>query len=1217
MSIHIEPIIGMLPSTGTVAQSTSHSLLRDPSFPRNSIGPGRSWQSRNGSGFAYFSADDGGTYVGITRNNRVWQDVDLPMAANPASEGRPDYWLGCEYNATWFGECTLSVYRLEGQDETELLYRQPMRGEPPQARLRALLNDPTWHVLSVERIAVPADARRLRVVFETPNSVGLAYLYVRHVVSQLRLPAFTGDVRLTLDPDGTPIEQTDGPLLLCHGASHRLEVKAAPRSEWREQKLSLLWMNEDGHLPVEFGLRATPALNVDGGDQEDRYQLLPGAAAAQWNLGVDAQEVLSGEVALGLGSYWQAAKHAVPAKVGDFRYEVVDLQWDGVVPIVELDNSTRLTAVLKSPFAPERVLAGKDVIWLLNDKPYRTMPTDEQGRAVLDYKPVAGDPGPDDRVVFTARCEDALQQASERASTIPVFLASPWAEQLEVLFNGELVTDFDALNLRLAAVGSHTLTLRPKRQGGFFDGLSVTLQWPDGKPQLGITLSPTTAQTMTAQGISWQIVSGDEQGTFNLEAATPSLDVPLSLRGVRLSASLADEVDLLLGGAPLSAPALFRRGELQTLSIVPKPGSLLGGMKLDTWLSFTDGSLVPGDVGAVPGYGSRQAFQPEGLSWALTGADLSGTFGLQLHMDGFLEPLVIDSCLLLSSDVGDEVELTLDGAELPAGSSPVLRRQVGSMMRVVPKAGSPLDLLGLDAWLTFTDGSLTPDKVLAAPAYGSPRVLARAGLSWSLTGEEVSGAFTLNVHVEGFASSLELADCLLLSSHLEDEVELRFNGAALPSGSSPVLRRGVAIGLSLLPRQGSPLGQAGLGAWLSFASGSLNPGQVAALPTYDDSRLFTASGLDWSLTGANVSGTFGLEVRMAGFQSGLQLPRCMLLSLSLEDEAELTLDGSMPPLAAPLIFRRTRPRQLRLRARANSPLAQAGLHAWLLLTGRLGPTQVIAAPTYSEQRVLPVAGLNWSLTGQNVSGEFGVEVHMDGFELPLKLPHNILLSMDLSDEVVVHGTGEEPYDLFSVFRRTVPRVLQLSAKTGSPVFRAGLNVWMSFNQGSLRSTDVTALPNYNSAQPLTGIPGWTLRGGNLSGTFGLVIHADGFNTGVGLSDRVLLSSNLADEAELRLDGITVDNNSSHYFWVGQHRSIGIRPKSGSPLRGSQLQAYISAHNGMSTYDLDSTPGMIVGRPIELGKTWSVAGRRSSQSFDFRFTVQGFSTSLSLRNNRMF
>ncbi|WP_460419046.1 hypothetical protein [Pseudomonas sp. microsymbiont 2] len=1215
MSLHIiEPLIPGRSSAGTAEQSISHSVLDAPSFPRGSIGPRSAWQSQNNNGFAYFSADDGGTYVGITRNNRVWQDFELPMAANPASEGRPDYWLGCQYNASWFGECTLSVYLLEGQNETDLLYRQPMRGEPPQASRRALLDDPTWHELSVERIAVPAGAQRLRVVFETPNSVGLAYLYIRDVVSQLRLPPLAGDMRLTVDPDGGAIEQTGSPLLLCHGAVHRLEVKAQDGNHWQEQKLSLLWMNEDERLPVEFGVHTTPELNLNDNDHEESYQPLPALTGAHWDIHAQAQEVLSGEVTLGLGSYWQALKHELPMQVGDFRYDVVDLQWDGVVPIVELGNSTRLSAVVKSPFAPERVLAGKDVSWLLNDKPYCTVPTDEQGRAVLNYKPAPGDLGPDDRLVFKACCEDALGQASERISAIPGFLTSPWTEQLDVLFNGEPISDFDALNLRLTSIGSHTLTLRPKRAGSFFDGLPVTLQWPDGQPQLGITLSPTTAQTMTAQGVSWQIVSGMEQGTFNLEAATASLGMPLSLRGVRISASLADEVELRLAGAPVTQPALFRRGEAQTLSIVPKPGSLLGEMKLDTWLSFTDGSLVPGNVGAVPAYGSRQAFQPGGLSWALTGADLSGTFGLQIHMNGFPEPLVVDRCVLISADLADEVELTFEGDEVPEGSSPVLRRGVASRMRVAPKAGSPLELLGRAARLSFTGGSLTEDNVPAAPAYGAPRVLTSAGLDWSLTGEQVSGAFTLNVHVEGFDSSLAMSDCLLLSSHLKDEVELRFDSASVPGDRSPILRRGVASRLSLAPRQGSPLGQARLEAWLSFANGSLNPGQIVALPAYDDSRTVTDSGLDWSLTGANVSGTFGLEIRMTGFASGLQLPSCILLSQNLNDEAELRLDGPLPAPGSPRIFWRRRSRQLRMEARANSPLRQAGLHAWLQLASSLGPNQVTAAPAYSEQRALTGAGLNWSVAGQNVSGEFALEVHMDGFLAPLTLPDNILMSPDLNDEAELRRmTGDE--DL-KVFRREVPRTLQLYPKAGSPLFRSGLNIWMSFDQGTLSPADVSAAPNYNSRRVISYPVIWALTGRNVSGVFGLNVFVDQFEAPLNVSTCLLLSTRLEDEALLRLDGVEVANNSSHSFWRGVQRNISLVPRPGSPLRFSSLTVSPGMSGDMQTYHVKSSPSLINRRTMNTSLTWTFEGLVRTGIFSISFAGRGFTSNLHLRDNIM-
>ncbi|MFK3775014.1 hypothetical protein [Pseudomonas sp. NPDC089406] len=818
------------------ADTPGHHLLEAPSFPEGSIkqdGSG-AWRCRN-LDFAHYRSDDGGTYVGLRATQRIWQDVELPVGA-PADEERADCVLGCRYNASWFDECTLSVYQLEGDQEQAELYRKPMRGDPPGPQAPTLA-DPTWHELTPDAVAIPSGVKRIRVALETPSTPQAALLYVRDVRLTWRLPAFdsAGEIRLIVDPQGANIQQVAPPFTLCHGATHRLEVKASAGDTWDGQKASLLWRSEGVGLPVEYGVEADPVLNIDDSDQEDRYQVLSNAAPASWQLTADSDpQVLSGALPVGLGSYWHAPLHGLDLSIGDGRYEVVKAAWDGVVPIVGEQNSTVLTATLGNPFVPARLPQGREVAWLLDGREYQRTITDADGEAKLVYAPKAGEQGPDNRVEFTVACVDELGQHSQQVLGFPVFEKAPWLEELEVWFDGKPVSELDEAALHLKMAGSHTLMLKPRRADNYFDGKPIKLQWPDGSAaQLGVSFTPVSEQTMTSQGISWTLQGGDSRGRFDLALVQARLAMPLTLHGTQMSANLREETELLLDGQPIeheSSP-WFRRNTQHQLQIVPKDGELWAGRWPAAWITFEEGSLDEASLKAVPNYGTRRVLNDDGLGWSLTGGALSGKFGLQVHVEGFAQTWQLSDSMLVSLNISDEYKLSTVSGDPPV----CLTGQVD--IRITPTEGSPLPNKIPGAQLHR--GLPADVPVVALPIFGAENPLAY----WLVNTADQTGVFAVSVSVPGFTEHLGVT-AVAVRRNLNSDGWFTFDGARVAPGQPLTFIRGRRHQIGIVLNPSSKLGLArlrtSLSSWPSVG--------VSMVPGDSVQRELTAQGMTWDVT---------------------------------------------------------------------------------------------------------------------------------------------------------------------------------------------------------------------------------------------------------------------------------------------------------------------------------------------------------------------------------
>lgn len=1034
---------------------------------------------------------------------------------------------------------------------------------------------------------------------------------------------------VVLSPDENPdndIIQSTPPFKLCHGAEHCLRVKAPEGSSWCEQPLSLLWMNNDSS-PDDYGLSTTPPLHLDSGEEEGRYQKLS-TAGAEWQLIAASNDALqSGDVTLGLGSYWHAPKYEIKASVGDFRYDITDLKWNGVIPIVEQGNSAILTATVTNPYDGSSAVEGVMVVWCLDGKEYERIPTDVNGQSKLSYTPTPEEVGDRYCIEFTATCVDGLKQSSQLTQSLPVFVKEPWPDQLTVEFLGwGAPLDPQPFHMRLIRDKSaNKLFLTPKQDDSYFIGKRVTLSWVDESARLGIEFSPKEPQLMPKEGLGWTIDGGNESGVFNLKLTAAELDTPFLLAGVQVSGDLLDEATFDFEGSEEGTPPIFYRGVERGVRMRPRESSPLALMELTATLSFR--SIDPGVfVQSAPDYDDpSEGIPQEGVEWRLTTTEHSkiGAFGLVVEVPGFTTALKQERALAISGKLEDEAELLIDGVLL--GSKPlILRRKKTRTITLKPKQNSGLGRTSLEGWLTFESEGLGADKVIAVPDYTVRQAMTEEGLSWTLTGADVSCSLSLAFHVEGFLQPIVLAKVLLLSNSLKDEVALTYEETEC---ARLIFRRDKQYILKCVPRDGSPLAkeQSGLTCSMKFTKETLDPLKMPAVPAYGQKRAMTEGGLDWTLTSSkDTSGWFGLSVEMEGFDHALDYPESLLLSEQLSDEAELEI--ALSATGVPPIFQVDVNKTVRIVPKAGSPLALAELAATLHFEPReeqLTAAHLTATPAYgTASPPLTNDGFTWTIKPNDARGEFGLRVNVSNFSTSLEMEKGYLMSSHLGNDVrvFIDDIETELGDKVLVLRRQKPHTIKMVPRDDkkTPLGRTGLNGWITFIPGSLEQANVGAAPNYGVQSTVTseGLS-WTLRSQDISGTCALDIMVEGFATPRKIETVRVLSEQLDGEVDVKLDGVDLD--TPLILRREKPHKLTVVPKNGSPLKEMTGNCSMSFINGSLVEDqVDAKPPYNDERPMNpAGLEWTLTGEKVSGTFglglhypDFPALILGNSVLLS-------
>ncbi|MDF9618403.1 hypothetical protein P5705_12165 [Pseudomonas entomophila] len=896
---------------------------------------------------------------------------------------------------------------------------------------------------------------------------------------------------IVFSPEGEPDSpQQKPPFKLCHGARHQLKITAPPGSLWKEQRLCVLWMDNNEGASTLYGLSATPPLKDDdqdnSSDKEHHYLTLSGGVA-QWGLEADKRDdARSGLVKLGLGSYWQAPKYLFEADVGDHWFSITDLEWDGTTPIVG-GKAVTLTVTVNSAFVEKRAMPGVEVEWTVGVQAPQRIVTDTNGQSKFEYIPKEEDIE-GEYITITAACKDALGHDISIEKKLRAFVKAPWDELMTLVLREKdgPVVDPSELGMRLARGGKYELTLTPESADDYFIGHMITLGWfdnsllrnakPQDEKQLGIDFCPTIEREMTKDGLTWEINAGEDSGEFKLQVWSDRLgkEVPFLLPGVQMSANLAEEAELkvMLDEAEMEeSPPIFHRGVNATVRIIPFEHSPLRLMKLTAKLQFDqiEGEFSQGQVPSDPAYGvESEEVTDAGVQWCLNPKDSgnSGQFGLKIEMPGFTTPLMLEKVLALSKELGDETQVFINDDKDPLGGrSLVLRRGTPLAIKLKPRDHSGLGRTKLKGWITFDGGDLSPGQVVAKPGYGIKKDMTEEGLSWTLTGENVSGSLRLTIHVERFEAMTTLPNGVLLSQHLIDEVTVMVDGEM---ESDPLIFP-LDKGRKIRVEPSSPLASLSEKCKLGFKAESLtDPSQVPASPPYEEERALTASGLEWEVKGA-APGTFGLDIHMPGFVTTVS--RAARAQSKLTDHAHILIDlWSWPE--SPMILDRGKEHTIRIIPKPDSAPLFEGPASMHFKEGGLPKEIVKAEPDYNVERCVPEEGLTWKIRGdESMSGLFGLELHVAGFE-NFSMDNIILASIIFDDELQLRA-NDAPFKRL-ILQTGVKTKLTIEPKPGSPLRHAKISAQLDVPADIARRIDET--PRFGNWVTLGDGADWWLTG---------------------------------------------------------------------------------------------------------------------------------------------
>jgi hypothetical protein len=782
--------------------------------------------------------------------------------------------------------------------------------------------------------------------------------------------------------------------------------------------------------------------------------------------------------------------------------------------------------------------------------------------------------GGDRSSVFTLRvvCPDVETPLSIESRV----LSKITVDEIQSLkINGQPV-DLARPELLFFRAGTYTVELVPKAASSLI-GLNVALKKGSGA-ELGMTYNPALnqARPLTQAGLQWTVTGGQTQsGLFELLIDVPQVEQSMPLGCRLLSSNLADEADVKIDGVAVPAGGnWFFRGRPQTVTLTPKPDSPLIGLPVTLTCTIRSG-LDIANVVSTPAFGSVQAT----YSWEVRGRVNSGTFQLALAGRGMTTPIILAVSRLLSNDLADEADVKIDGVAVPAGSN-WFYRDKAQTVTLTPKPDSPL--AGLPVTLTcIIRNGLEIADVVSAPAFGSEQTTH----SWAVTGRTKSGTFQLALTGKGMTTPITLAVSKLISSNLADEADVKIDGVAVPAGGNWFYRDNAQT-VTLTPKPDSPL--IGLPVTLTCTViNGLDSANVVSAPAFGSEQ----TTYSWAVTGRTNSGTFRLALAGKGMTTPITLAVSKLLSNNLADEAEVKI-GDVAVPAGGNWFYRDKAQTVRLIPKPNSPLAGLPVTLTCTIGNGLVIADVVSAPAFGSEQTT----YSWAVTGKTRSGTFQLALTGKSMTTPITLAVSKLLSNNLADEAEVKIGGVAVPAGGNWFYRDKAQTVTLTPKPSSPL--AGLPVTLTCTIiNGLDSANVVSAPAFGSEQTTYS---WAVTGRTKSGTFRLALAGKGMTTPITLADSKLLSNNLADEADVKIDGVAVPAGGN-WFFRDKAQTVTLTPKTNSPLAGLPVTLTCGIKSGLWAGDVVSAPAFGSGQTTY---SWAVTGKARSGTFELTLWASG-------------
>ncbi|MDR6607535.1 hypothetical protein [Pseudomonas synxantha] len=952
------------------------------------------------------------------------------------------------------------------------------------------------------------------------------------------------------------------PMYICHGAEHDFKFEAVTDSPWINQGLSLnLVSGETASISTEpeFG----------------KYQKLL-ADGTEWKLKCP-DEGTDIDFNLQVQSEFTAAPYPLPFKLGDYRREILNTRDPISAPVVGDEVSAEIQV---GSFYTRKELAGTDVVWYVDGDMVETVPTTDVGWSKFDHTVTS-----EGEHTITAKVHSPYDDTtSEHTFTLNVYLESPW-EQATLLVNGARVA-WNSPNVFLFRGQPNDVTV----EAPFLEGKGVYLGLIN-QEDLIIEASPTFDEWVSTPDAkaSWALTaSGAKSGRITLKLTSSAVVQPLEVPCAVLSANLADEADVEIGGVAVPTEGnWFIRDQAQTVTLIPKSGSPLAGLPVTLTCTIKDG-LDVANVVSEPAFGSEQT----SYSWAVTGTTKSGTFQLLLAGKGMTTPITVAVSNLVSSNLADEAEVKIGGVAVPTEGNWFIRDKAQTVT-LIPKSGSPLAGLPITLACTIKSG-LDVANVVSAPAFGSEQT----SYSWAVTGKTKSGTFQLSLAGKGMTMPITVVISKLVSSNLADEVEVKIGGQSVPSGGS-VFFRGQAKDVELIPKSGSPIAGYPI-ALARTATSPLLPTDLNSAPAFEAPQ----TTHKWRVTGANTkSGIFQLQLTALGMTT-INVTANKLLSSNLADEVEVKIGGVAVP-AGGNWFVRDKSQTVTLTPKSGSPLAGLPVTLTCAIKSGLDVANVVSAPAFGSEQTT----YSWSVTGKTKSGTFQLSLAGKGMTTPINLAISKLVSSNLADEADVSIDGLPVPGEGTWFVRNESRTVDLIFKPGSPLNGLPVSLHCALKSG-LDEDNVVSEPEFGSEQTTHR---WSVTGNTKSGIFQLLLNGHGMSEPIILPVSRLILSDLTEEVTVLLNGNAMPLRGANFIG-GQANVITLDYKNAELLVGAPLAIDVIPQSGLVTSDFTCEPSL---RQLTTTHEWKLTGKQlQSGTFKLKLFSEGEKVSLLTPTNRL-
>ncbi len=317
-------------------------------------------------------------------------------------------------------------------------------------------------------------------------------------------------------------------------------------------------------------------------------------------------------------------------------------------------------------------------------------------------------------------------------------------------------------------------------------------------------------------------------------------------------------------------------------------------------------------------------------------------------------------------------------------------------------------------------------------------------------------------------------------------------------------------------------------------------------------------------------------------------------------EAELKVNNVLVPWRSSVLLRRGQANEVTVKV---EPAIAKTLRLALINEEGLN---IVAVPADTVwQQPDPVSGeFKWTLTSnEQKSGRVKLVIYSQEVAQPWEHDGRVLAN-NLADEVEVRIDGKPVTSDVNFFIRGRPGVITLESKESSSVIE-GLGVTLTrVITSGLDEADLVSSPGFGVSTP---DHRWSVTGSNKSGTFQLIFTCQGIAVPLTLALNALLSTDLNDEADVRIDGVEIPVEG-WVFFRGEAQTLTVVAKSGSPLGRLPLKLqWITGELEPEAFTCE--PALDT---YTEGRSWSITGPADKSGMcQFGFVGEGMSTPIEL------